>query len=389
MRILYYYWGELIAKSAQKVLATKDIEVTVISPTRIKYDNDEEFMAVVKEALKIADGQSIFDMIFSFNYFPDLSRVACECCVQYVAWVYDSPHLTLESVTINNSCNKVYIFDYWLYMKYVEDGISTVNYMPLPARIIKNVVMFKPSYRHDITFIGNLYDGEQDQFGSIGYLPEFVDGYLDSLINSQQYIYGEDLFQKLVNDKIYNSISSYVSIDLGENYRDSGIEIFRNMLRRRVTMNERTEVLKRLGSEFGCDKVDLYCGIDHPNLPVRNNGFADYYEEMPRIFALSKININITLRSIQSGIPLRIMDILGAGGFCITNYQAEIAEYFENGVDIVWYEDIEDLVVKCRYYLEHDEEREAIARSGQKKVEELFEFEKQFRKVLNNSIAET
>ena len=35
---------------------------------------------------------------------------------------------------------------------------------------------------------------------------------------------------------------------------------------------------------------------------------------MPEVFRKSKINLNITLRSIISGISLRVYDILGAGG---------------------------------------------------------------------------
>ena len=384
MRILYYYWGELIAESAKQALNLMGTEVTIISPKRIKYDDDSEFMTAVREALAVPDGLPEYDAVFSFNYFPDLSRIANECGIQYISWVYDSPHLTLESVTLNNPCNKVYIFDYLLYANYIDSGITTVEYMPLPARIIEKKDVGQNGYKHDITFIGNLYDGEQDQYGKIGYLPEYIAGYLDSIIAAQQCIYGEDLFRTLVSREIYAGISKYVNIGLGDKYHDCSIEIFRDMLRRRVTMNERLNALSRLGNEFGSDKVDLYCGTDHSNLPVKNNGFADYAEEMPYIFATSKININITLRSIQSGIPLRVMDILGAGGFCITNYQPEIAEYFENGVDIVWYEDIDDLVAKCRYYLEHDEERERIAIAGQKKAEELFEFGQQFRKVLSS-----
>ena len=38
------------------------------------------------------------------------------------------------------------------------------------------------------------------------------------------------------------------------------------------------------------------------------------------MFANSKVNLNITLRNIKTGIPLRALDIMGAGGFLLTNY---------------------------------------------------------------------
>ena len=45
---------------------------------------------------------------------------------------------------------------------------------------------------------------------------------------------------------------------------------------------------------------------------------------MPYVFRNSRINLNITLRSIKSGIPLRCMDIYGAGGFLLSNYQTDL-----------------------------------------------------------------
>ena len=56
---------------------------------------------------------------------------------------------------------------------------------------------------------------------------------------------------------------------------------------------------------------------------------------MPLIFRESKINLNITLRSITSGMPLRALDIMGAGGFLLSNYQQELAENYIDGEELV------------------------------------------------------
>ena len=103
---------------------------------------------------------------------------------------------------------------------------------------------------------------------------------------------------------------------------------------------------------------------------------------MPHIFCSSKININLTLRSILSGLPLRVIDILGAGGFLITNYQIEMEEYFDNGKDLVWFESREDLMEKIDFYLSHDSEREKIALSGNKIVCKNFNYESQLSQIL-------
>ena len=396
MKVVYYYWGELIADTAQKVLKQFFTELKIVSPNRISYDYDDSFINEIEKNIIDENGNTKYDAVFSFNYFPDLSRIALKCGIKYISWVYDSPHITLESKTISNICNKIFVFDYKLYSKYKLLNIDTVYYMPLPARIIDHYEKNgKIAYEHDITFLGNLYDGEQDQFGKIKFLPGYIEGYIEALIAAQKNVYGLDLFDELISDDVLSEVQNYVHFGMGDYYCKCDADIFKDILRRRVTMNERTEVLIRLGNLFAdaCDginesenksvNVDLYCGTEHPNLPVRNLGFADYSEEMPHIFYSSKINLNITLRSIQTGIPLRIMDILGAGGFCITNYQIELEQYFENGVDLVWYESMDDLESKCKYYLEHDDERELIAKRGQEKVKKLFSYNQLLKKIIN------
>ena len=152
------------------------------------------------------------------------------------------------------------------------------------------------------------------------------------------------------------------------------------MLRKKVTMNERKNLLTLLGQHYS---VDLYSGSEPPaEMKVNYLGTVDYYSEMPKIFASSKININITLRSIHTGIPLRVIDILGAGGFCLTNYQTELPGYFENGRELVWFESPEDLLDKAEYYLSHEDEREHIARNGREAAEKIFSYDRLLPKIL-------
>ena len=99
-------------------------------------------------------------------------------------------------------------------------------------------------------------------------------------------------------------------------------------------------------------------------------GSVDYWSEMPKVFHESKINLNFTIPNIKSGIPLRIWDVLGAGGFLMTNYQAEIPLYFKEGEDLICFDGVEDLADKAGYYLEHEKERREIAHNGYEKVKQ-------------------
>ena len=115
---------------------------------------------------------------------------------------------------------------------------------------------------------------------------------------------------------------------------------------------------------------------------VVNMGPADYFEEMPYIFKLSRINLNITLRSIQNAIPLRGFDILGAGGFLLSNYQVDLHRHFIPDEEYVYFESRKDLMDKIDYYLKNEAERAAIAKNGHDRVMKEHTFDVRVKEII-------
>ena len=95
---------------------------------------------------------------------------------------------------------------------------------------------------------------------------------------------------------------------------------------------------------------------------------------MPLVFHYSKINLNITSKSIHDGLPLRIFDVLGCGGFLLTNYQTELAQWFTPGRDLEYYTGEDDLLEKVDYYLTHEEDRVEIAHNGYETVKKYHNY---------------
>jgi spore maturation protein CgeB len=130
--------------------------------------------------------------------------------------------------------------------------------------------------------------------------------------------------------------------------------------------------------------LDLYTdNADDKLRGVRVKSFVDYKKTMPKVFNNSKINLNISLRNIRSGIPLRVWDVLGSGGFLLSNRQIEIRDYFIEGKEIECYSTIEEAVTKTLYYLEHDEERIKIAQNGLEKVEKEHSYDRRIEEILD------
>ncbi len=66
----------------------------------------------------------------------------------------------------------------------------------------------------------------------------------------------------------------------------------------------------------------------------------------------------------------------------MTNYQSELQEHFDIGVDLEAYSCMEELEEKCAYYLTHEIERKQIAQNGYQKVCSLHTYCQRIKQML-------
>lgn len=379
MKILYYSWEEVNAEDAIECLQADGHEVDqFLYPIEDKL-NDVVFVKKLEEIIN----EKMYDCIFTFNFFPIISKVAYAYEIKYISWVFDSPHLTLYSKAVFNECNYIFCFDRGEVNKLKSYGVEHIYHMPLAVNIKRlERTLERENYQkflYDVSFLGNLYNNEYNFFDQIKNMPEYYKGFFDGVIKTQMQFYGGDVVSEVITDKIFEDIETFVSIQLDEEMFLEKKDVFINFLQKKITVKERPDILKKVSEKY---QLVHFAPKEDPTLvQVDFRGYADYIREMPYIFAGSKINLNITLRSILSGIPLRCMDIMGAGGFLLSNYQPELAECFVNGQEMVMYESQDDLLGKIEYYLIHEKERKEIALCGQKKIKKEFSYEKRLREI--------
>jgi hypothetical protein len=102
--------------------------------------------------------------------------------------------------------------------------------------------------------------------------------------------------------------------------------------------------------KYLCDKF----GIQHMNAYG-----GDYFRTMKK----AKICFN---KSISDDINAKYFEIMGSGSFMLTNYNQEIIDFMDESVredlKACMYKTEEEIGEKIVYYLEHEDEREAIAK---------------------------
>ena len=222
-------------------------------------------------------------------------------------------------------------------------------------------------FAYDVSFVGSFYLEKGSFFERVETsLPDYSRGYLKALIAVQLKIQGYDMVEKMLPPILDDLYKAYPVKPLPEGRQPEGFFYEHHVIKPWITTVERMDLLEAIAAKH---TVDLFSHTEDFSIPgLKNHGPVDYIREMPLAFKQSRINLNITMRSIKSGIPLRAFDIMGAGGFLLSNYQAGFLDYFVPGEDFVYYESKEDLLAKVDYYLSHDEERMAIARHGHGKV---------------------
>lgn len=130
-----------------------------------------------------------------------------------------------------------------------------------------------------------------------------------------------------------------------------------------------------VGSIIFADREQYINKLKKRNIPVhifgRGSGGYVSFEQMIDIFENSKINLNFSKAGPYywvKQIKGRVFQVCMAGGFLLTEYVPGIENYFEIDKEIVCFHNHEEMIDKITYYLEHEEERQAIARAGWKRA---------------------
>lgn len=326
--------------------------------------------------------------VFSINFFPAISYTCEKLKVPYVCWSVDSPVPELFSNALKNSYNRIFLFDRAQYDFFSPVNPDCIYYLPLATNVNRweEIVLSMTdadfeTYGGDVAFVGSLYT-EKCKYDKLT-LSDHTRGFVDGLMESQLKVFGCNFIPESLTEEVIREIAG-ADPDF---YRSDDVftDISRYLVAHQYIGMKLAAVERERTLRFLCERfpVKLYTRSDVAALSKADcRGGVSTLAEMPKVFHASRINLNITMRPIETGLSLRIWDILGCAGFLITNYQAEIPEYFEIGKELETYETLEELEEKIRYYLSHEEERVEIAINGYEKVKNYHTYEKRLAQML-------
>jgi spore maturation protein CgeB len=254
----------------------------------------------------------------------DFCAVAAEAAhirdIIYVCWPYDCPQSALYMKEALYDTNRIFFFDKSEIERLKGKGIKNLYYEPLAGNVTRT----------------------------------------ESLKLS------EDDMKKYLCDVSF----------VGGLYTGNGSGISKSSSEKRLSLltflSKDLDVVLYTSTE-GADKM-------LPDVCVR--GKVNYDDEMYKVFAFSKLNLNITMTDIETGVPQRVFDIMSIGGVCLTDHQKELDELFDTGKELITADSPEEMKEKAKYYISHEKERLEIALNGYKRIKSEYNYPNSMKRIL-------
>jgi len=127
--------------------------------------------------------------------------------------------------------------------------------------------------------------------------------------------------------------------------------------------------------EHLCSSLDVRVwgnGVDGlpQRSPIRSRYMGTAWGiEMYQILQASKMTLNHHIGIAESyANNMRLYEATGVGTLLITDWKVNLHEVFEPGREVVAYRSPEECAEMIEYYLDHDGERQAVARAGQSRT---------------------
>jgi spore maturation protein CgeB len=95
---------------------------------------------------------------------------------------------------------------------------------------------------------------------------------------------------------------------------------------------------------------------------------VDYHEELPDFYPQCAVNLNSTSVQMATAVNQRVFDAPAAGGFLLTDHQAQLDQLFDIEREVVTYTTLEEAREKMTWFIQHPKARCEIVRRAQRRI---------------------
>lgn len=321
------------------------------------------------------------DFLFTINHigFDDngaFTRILEEIEMPFVSWFVDQPEFILLDRKKNASDWAVTPSWEKSGLEFLKKfGFSNAFYLPLagtPERF--NAHNSLTNFQYEISFVGDsLEAGAQKWRGrceSETDLVNLIDPVVERLVKNRL-LKPIDLARD-VSEDASRQISVATSTQLA---------IFSSAVCKEASKRQRQATMGALAAH-GLDVFGDTGWQGQVAGKVKLHSSVDYNDELPSVYASSQINLNVTNYQMPTAVNQRVFDVPLAGGFLLTDYQADLDGLFDVKDEIASYKSLEEAEEKVCYYKAHPSACERIIRHAQARILDEHTYEKRIATII-------
>ncbi len=284
----------------------------------------------------------------------------------YASWYVDSPLNIIRHHRLDRSpWGMIFLWDKDYIAEVAELGYERVEYLPLAA----DETVFRPLKPSaspklgpfDLAFVGNsMTELIAENEARLG-LPEDVRPIIDRAAglfaaSRERYAAGALKQAGLAEHPYAQGLGPGEWIDL------------ETLVIRRATQLYRLEAVEALAGQGltvigdgGWRELSDLDGVEL-HRPV------NYYDELPAVYNVTAVNLNLTSLQMKTGLNQRVFDVPACGAFLLTDHRDQIEDLFEPGKEFVSFKSLDEARDLASFYLANPGERQKIAAAARRRV---------------------
>jgi spore maturation protein CgeB len=274
--------------------------------------------------------------------------------IPYVSWFTDTPRMILYGREMH--CSPYMVAATWerAYIPHFQKlGFQHVHYMPLATDPALFNAEPADAWDRELAFVGtSMIALAQEAVEKHAHLPHVLEtverAFADGRVTREQFgkgveaILGEELLATLNESERRN-------VELLVNYE--------------ATRRQRVGLAQTL-APYG---LEVRGDADWLQVLQRVQGNVGYFDDLAGFYRGTAINVNSTSLQMRYAVNQRVFDCLAAGGFLLTDAQADLEHLFDPD-EIVTYGSMDELSDKVLWYRGRPAERNAMVRRARKRI---------------------
>lgn len=299
------------------------------------------------------------DFILTSNYagmdtLGLFSRFFEDARIPYVSWFTDTPRMILYERTVHTSHYSVAATWEKAYEPHFR-GLGFEHVFPMPLATDPTLFNSPPAtqWQRDLAFVGASMTGEaKEAWDILKDFPEIVsvleDAFSTGAVTREAFAQGpEAIVGKALLAQCAPRERRHIELCL----------IYEWTRRCRESL---VNALDPLGIEVRGDA--------HWQQIARNaGGGVGYYDDLAPYYRSTAVNLNTTSLQMRTAVNQRVFDCPAAGGFLLTDAQADLFGLFEED-EVAVFRSIEELKDKAEFFLRHPADRRGVVERAQARI---------------------